>query len=477
MGFAIRSRRVLFEEQGKLVIRPALIQVTGTQISRVEKLTPDDYERNRSNKLPRLIDLHDQLLTPAFVNAHTHLALAFLRGVETESTHPNLVEDLFFRHESRLTREDVRAFTRMGAYESLLAGVGFVWDHYYGDTAMAEALAEVGMAGVVSPTLQDLAGPDARGSEVALEATLGIAGSEHYREKAVFAALGPHATDTVSAGLFRRIAELAEQHALPVHLHVAQSSAEVARVHEREGCSPLALLTREGVLARAPRVVMAHGLFAPRADVAALDADRHTLVHCPSSQLEFGFPGPATMWSELGASWVIATDCAASNDSMSLQKELRLTRGAPTAAISGSAAYERFLESGSLADAEAVQAQRSARREGFAAHVTSERLLQRVFSQAGALHPAVRVGVIQEGALASVVAWNTDHPSFWPEHDLLRGLAMGGTTSAIHAMFVAGRRIGRIGDVARNVMESDDYREARLEATERLTHLLGADVA
>lgn len=476
MGFAIRSRRVMFEEQGKLVIRPALIQVTGTQITRVEQLNPDDYERRRGDKLPRLIDLHDHLLTPAFVNAHTHLALAFLRGVEAESTHPNLVEDLFFRHESRLTREDVRAFTRMGAYESLLGGVGFVWDHYYGDTAMAQALADVGLAGVVSPTLQDLAGPDARGSEVALEATLGIADSQHYRERCVYAALGPHATDTVSAGLLRRVGELAEQHALPVHLHVAQSSAELARVLEREGVSPLELLRREGVLERAPGVVMAHGLFAPRADVARLDPARHTLVHCPSSQLEFGFPGPVEMWSQVGASWVVATDCAASNDSMIVQKELRLARGAVTAAISGSAAYERFLESGQRSDADEVQRLRGARREAFLPHVTSERLLTRVFSQAGALHPAVRVGVIAEGALASLVAWNTDHPSFWPEQDLARGLALGDTTGAIHAMFVAGRRIGRIGDVSRNVMESDDYREARLEATERLTHLLGSDV-
>lgn len=473
MGFAIRSRRVLFEERGRFVVRPALIHVTGAYISRIESLEGAEYDRSRTAQVPRLIDLHDHLLTPAFVNAHTHLALAFLRGVGAENAHPNLVEDLFFRYESKLTREDVRAFARMGAYECLLSGVGFVWDHYYGDTATAEAMLEVGLTGVVAPTLQDLAGPDKAGAELAIEATLGIARSLQYRERGVYAALGPHATDTVSPALLSRVAELAENHGLPVHMHVAQSYEELARVKEREGCSPVELLERTGLLGRAPSLVLAHGLFASRQDIARLTPGRHTLVHCPSSQLEFGFPGPVTMWSELGASWVIATDCAASNDSMNLQKELRMARGAATSAVTGSGAYDRFLETGDIGDAEAVVRARSERRDAFLPHVSSERLYARVTSQAGRLHQGVRTGVIAEGALASFIAWNTDHPSFWPEQDLVRNLTLGDTTDAMHAMFVAGKRIGRIGDVGRNVMDSDDYREARLEATERLTHLLG----
>jgi 5-methylthioadenosine/S-adenosylhomocysteine deaminase len=473
MGFVIRSRRVLFEEQGKLVIRPALIHVTGAQITQIQKLDSEDYERSARPNLPRVIDLADHLLTPAFVNAHTHLALAFLRGVGTESPHPNMVEDLFFKHESKLTPEDVRAFSRMGAYESLVSGVGFVWDHYYGHAAVAEAMSEVGLAGVVAPTLQDLSGPGKHDWIAALESTFAIAENAQFAERGVYAALGPHATDTVSPALMRRIAEEAERRNLPVHLHVAQSVEELERVREREGTTPMGYLKRTGLLERAPSVVMAHNLFSSAGDLAMLDSSKHTLVHCPSSQLEFGFPGPAHLWSAAGASWVVATDCAASNDSMGVQKELRMTRGAATASITGQAAYERFFAGGDLAEARETARLRKERRDEFAPHVTSEALLRRVFTIAGRLHPAVRTGVIAEGALASFVAWNTDHPAFWPEVDLLRGLAMGDTSSAIHAMFVAGRRIGRIGDVSRNVMESDDYREARLEATERLQHLLG----
>jgi cytosine/adenosine deaminase-related metal-dependent hydrolase len=383
-----------------------------------------------------------------------------------------LVEDLYFAFESRLTPGDIRAFARMGAYESLLAGVGLVWDHYYGGAAIADALLDTGLSGVVAPTLQDLAGPDRDGAAEAIETTLKLADSERHRAAGVFAALGPHATDTVSPALFRQIAELAQRHQLPIHVHVAQSYDELARVEQREGRSPLALLAREGVLARAPSVVLAHGLFASIHDLQALERDRHTLVFCPSSQMQFGFPAPVTLWGELGVSWVVATDCASSNDSMNLQKELRLCYGAASASITSSIDYGSFLESGDAVHARDVWQDRTERAQKWAEQVTSERLLARVFERPGALHPAFRAGTIADGALANLAVWDVEHPAFWPAEDLPRALALSDTTQALHGMMVAGRWIGESGRLVQSVLSSDSYRESRREASERLQALL-----
>jgi 5-methylthioadenosine/S-adenosylhomocysteine deaminase len=457
------------------VIKPARIHVHGNLIERVEPLEGrSDPGRQASARAPEgtLVDLGDHLITPALVNAHTHLALAFLRGVQTARVRRNLVEDLFFAYESRLTSDDIRAFSRMGAYESLLAGVGFVWDHYYGGSAVADALIDTGLTGVVAPTLQDLAGPDKDGSEAALAATLHIAGSEHYRQHGVYAALGPHATDTVSPALFRRIGELAEQHQLPVHLHLAQSYDELVRVEAREGRSPLALLAREGVLSKAPRVLLAHGLFASIQDLTSLEPDRHTLVYCPSSQMQFAFPAPVTVWSELALSWVVATDCAASNDSMNLQKELRMCAGAASFGVTGSLDYATFLTTGDASYARETWQDRTDRASAWAKETTSERLLSRVLGLPGKLHPSVSCGTIERGALANLIAWDTDHPAFWPGHDLLRSLAMSDTSQAMHALLVGGQWIGEPGRVGDSVVRSERYREARREASERLEALL-----
>jgi 5-methylthioadenosine/S-adenosylhomocysteine deaminase len=461
-----------------LVIKPARIHVRDGLIERVESLSDDEppaalhTPEGAARPGDQLVDLGEHLITPAFVNAHTHLSLAFLRGVESSSVRGNLVEDLYFAYESRLSKQDIRAFARMGAYESLLCGVGFVWDHYYGGSAVADALVDTGLCGVVAPTLQDLAGPDRDGSQDALAVTLAVAGSKHYRERGVFAALGPHATDTVSPALFRQIAELAEQHGLPVHLHLAQSYDELVRVESREGRSPLALLAREGVLSRPPHVVMAHGLYLSKQDLSSLSPAQHTLVYCPSSQMQFGFPAPVTLWGELGVSWVVATDCASSNDSMNLQKELRLCAGAATLGINRSMEYESFVGSGEAGHARETWQERTDSANAWAREVGSERLLSRVFQLPGRLHPATTCGVIERGALASLVAWNTEHPAFWPGLDLPRALALSDTTQAIHALLVNGRWIGEAGRVVASVVESDDYREARREASERLAVLM-----
>jgi 5-methylthioadenosine/S-adenosylhomocysteine deaminase len=131
MTLALRSNRVVLHERGKFVIVPARIQMAGALIERVERDPPADLGTQE-------IDLGERLVTPAFVNAHTHLALSFMRGRDlpdgttAKGARQNLVEDVYFKHESKLAPADIRAFSRMGAYESLLAGVGFVWDHYYG---------------------------------------------------------------------------------------------------------------------------------------------------------------------------------------------------------------------------------------------------------------------------------------------------------------------------------------------------------
>jgi len=107
-----------------------------------------------------------------------------------------------------------------------------------------------------------------------------------------------------------------------------------------------------------------------------------------------------------------------------------------------------------------------------AARIASpEALLARVWSVPGTLHPAIRAGIIEEGALANVVVWDADHPSMWPEAGLST-LAMGDTTQAIHAMFVAGREVGEAGDFHRSLLESERYREASGEANRRREALL-----
>jgi 5-methylthioadenosine/S-adenosylhomocysteine deaminase len=168
-SLTLYSDRVVLDDP--LRVTPARIEIAGTRIREVT-------ETSRAALDAGTVDLGDRLVSPAFVNGHTHLAMAAFRGLGSDDFAGNVVEDLFFRLESALTPEDIRAFARLGAYECLLSGVAVVWDHYYGGTAVAEALLDTGLSGVVAPTLQDLGGPGAGASEAQLDATLEIAATE-----------------------------------------------------------------------------------------------------------------------------------------------------------------------------------------------------------------------------------------------------------------------------------------------------------
>ena len=468
--FSITSQRVALpcgSDPDRLEVCAARIVVEGHRVLSVSR---DSHPA--TDEETEAYDFGDHLVTPAFINAHTHLALVGLRGsVGSEVARGNMVEELFYGWERRLTADDIRALARMGAYECLLSGTGMVWDHYFHADALVGALRDTGLGGVVCPTLQDRSGPGVPQWEEQLDATVRLANDPSLTPDAIGVGLGPHATDTVSAELWQRCVELARAHGLPIHAHCAQSLEEFERRYDEDGCSPVEWLQRLGVLDQAPSLLLVHMLYVSRHDLERLAPDRHRLGLCPYSQMAFAFPAPVHLWHAMGLRWITATDAAASNDSMSLQKELRWIGGSRNAAIASSGAFDAFARSGSMDRARELWALRGQRHDAGAQIAHPQRLMASVWAEPGRLHPRMKAGAIAPGQLANLVVWDTDHPSMWPTTDPLRALAYNDTGAAIEAMWVAGRPIGQRGSFAQSIRESDSYREARQEADERLRAL------
>lgn len=469
----IRSERVVLGDGLDEPFRVVAAEITthGAWIEDVRELDGSERDaRLRDPEPPEVakrIELGELLVCPAFVNAHTHVALNAFRGLtQTSDLRGNMVEGLFYRLEGSLSAEDVRAFARMGAYECLRHGVGLVWDHYYGGTELAAAFADVGLPAVVAPTLQDRGGPGVSQCRQQLDDTLSLTDAS-WANRHVYAALGPHATDTVSPELWQRVARLAREHELVIHAHMAQSREEYERVQERDGCSPVELLARTGVL-EAPRALLVHAIYASDDDLDLLDSERHILGYCPLSQSQFAFPASVNSWLAHNVPWIVATDCAPSNDSMNVQRELAVTAASRGMLTTGSEAMRAFQRQGSL---ESVQRVDAFRQDDFdAACVLGDPsfLLSRVWSLAGRLHPRVKAGVISVGALANLLVLDPSSPVFWPGGDVLRVLAYADIGAAIQATMIAGRFRRR------DSTEDDElYRQHRDEADRRLRDHLG----
>jgi 5-methylthioadenosine/S-adenosylhomocysteine deaminase len=468
-------RAALPDGAGGVALARAAVAVAGARITRVARgdAAVDAARRAAAGAgQPWRSLATGELLAPAFVDAHTHLAMGCFRALPVDSaSEGNVVEDLFFAVESNLTAADVEAFARWGAYESLLSGVGMVWDHYYFGEAVARGLSAAGLTAVVAPTLQDVAGPGAGAWEDQLATTHDL-DTQAWADRGVWAAYGPHATDTVSADLWGVIRDDAGSTGLPVHAHVAQSIEEFERAHDRHGCSPVAWLERLGLLDdTVASFLMVHGIFVSEQDLARLDPARHTLGFCPYSQLIFSLPADVAAWTASGVPWLVATDCAASNDAMTVQKELRFVAGLRALGAAYSVEREAFTHQGGLPAARALAARRAREYDGRRGWADASFLLERVWGAPGRMHPGARAGEIAPGALANLAVWDTAHPSMWPGDRPLRALTMGDTSGALLNLMVAGAWRGEHGDYARSITSSDAYADAQSEATARLREL------
>lgn len=456
----IACAKTVQETQGVYCLQPAIIHVQDAQIVHVEVFPSEvawQQTVDRRSGQDGLLVLQHHILSPAFVNAHTHVSMGFFRGVlAKELQRKNLMEDLFFTVESHLTPEDVFSFARMGAYESLLAGVGVVWEHYYHGMEIAAALEEVGVVGVIAPTLQDRKGPGVKEFSRHWQASEDLYRRQTLPHATSFLALGPHAPDSVSDALWQRVVAQACEWNVPVHFHLAQSQDEYREVHARTGLSPVRQLEKLGVWKEAPQTVCAHGIFVTQQDLSVLQDPRHCLVFCPSAQQVFEFPAPVLKWEKAGLRWVVATDSVAGNDSMNLQKELRVVSAVPRQQLSFDAAFQLFFQ-------DPTNAPPQFPRKDEADFVDVSWLLDKVWGTPGRLHPAFRAGALEAGALANLVVWDLRHPALWPG-ETLRSIAFTDSLGAIDNMMTAGKWRGEWGRFGESICASAAYQTAHAHA-------------
>ncbi len=468
--FWVVSDRVLLP-QGEA---PASIMIKGAYIRRIEPASTIRERIVRSDEALTVFDVAAAPVVPGWVNAHTHLAMAPLRGITSVSARSsNVVSDVFFRIESSMTADDVRAFSRLGAYESALCGGLFVLDHYYFGHAVARALSDVGLTGMVAPTVLDRAGPFTALAQQQLRETCEIADDSTLSQRGIFAALGPHAGDTVSSSLMEGVAELARRKGLAVHLHLAQSFEEVLTLDESRGGFDRAIEELAECL-HGCEVVIAHGLHLSRASIELLTARDWLLAYCPYSQMQFGFLGPLRSWLAAGGRVALGTDCVASNDALDVQRELALIGGDAALRTSFSSARADVLAQTGVEPRRAVE---KLRKETLAEPglIASRDLLGVATGatlagsrETKALSACAPLTV---GALANFLVLDEDHPSLYGCGDLNRLMAYGSTSGAIAWGVVAGRRLGQTEGWQRAWTDTLEYRAALKEARLRRDEL------
>jgi 5-methylthioadenosine/S-adenosylhomocysteine deaminase len=240
-----------------------------------------------------LLEFRDAVLVPGLVNCHTHLELTHLVGQNREADFTRWIRRVR-ELKQETTAEQFLTAARQGVQDGWARAVTCVADT--GDSgAPLRALSELGGRGIY---YQEVFGPDPAQMPESIAALRSAVDSLRvYASTRLRVGLSPHAPYTVSAPLYRAVANYARSERLPIAVHLAESRAESQLVRDGAGpfadalarrgipfaaqhVSPVEYLYRLGVLREA---LCIHCVQIDARDIGLLKTDNAAVAHCPLS--------------------------------------------------------------------------------------------------------------------------------------------------------------------------------------------------
>jgi cytosine/adenosine deaminase-related metal-dependent hydrolase len=298
--------------------------------------------RSRSNLLDSdALDFGDAILMPALINGHCHLEYTALRGLNDRTPFFEWIRGLVAL-KAKCPPELWLPSALLGAAELIASGVGFVSDNTDAGVS-AEALARAGLRGRV---YQEVFGVEPEPDDAAVLREL-TAKLEAHRQmlqryeasERITLGVAPHAIYTVRDSLMRAVRQYAREESLPLSIHAAESSEEVALARAGSGSfaemfaqrkiaylhprtPPIEYLHNAGVLA--PDVQLVHATRAEPRELEMMARAGVSVAHCPRSNARL-LTGVAPVYAmrRLGIPVVLGTDSAVSAGNLDLWEELR----------------------------------------------------------------------------------------------------------------------------------------------------------
>jgi 5-methylthioadenosine/S-adenosylhomocysteine deaminase len=269
-----------------------------------------------------VIEATGMLVCPPLVNGHTHAAMTLFRGFGDDMPLMEWLEKRIWPAEARLEPEDVYWGTRLACIEMIRSGTTRFFDMYWHGPEVARAVEESGLRAVVSAVLIDNLDP-AKGRELRAEALESLDRLAEFGPQIV-PSLGPHAIYTVSTDSLEWLAGLSAERALPLHVHLSETEAEVSNCVAAHGKPPAAYLDQLGALG--PRTLLAHGVWLDEAELELIARRASTVVTNPAANMKLAVGRAFPYRDAVGAGVAIGlgTDGVSSNNNLDMFEEVKL---------------------------------------------------------------------------------------------------------------------------------------------------------
>ncbi|ACJ17143.1 Hypothetical guanine deaminase [Thermococcus onnurineus NA1] len=396
MSILIKNGYVVYGENLEVIKADVLIE--SNKIVEVAK--------NINKSADTVIDAKGKVVSPGFVNLHTHSPMGLFRGLADDLPLMDWLQDHIWPKEAKLTREYTKVGAYLGALEMIKSGTTTFLDMYFFMDAVAEVTLESGLRGYLSYGMIDLGDPEKTEKEVneALRIMKFIEGLDSDRVHFVF---GPHAPYTCSIALLKEVRRLANEHGKLITIHVSETMAEIGQISERYGKSPVVLLDDIGFFGR--DVIIAHGVWLDSRDIQILARHGVTVAHNPASNMKLASGVmPLQRLLNAGVNVGLGTDGSASNNNLDMLDEMKL------AAL----LHKVHNLDPTVADAETVF---------------------RMATVNGARALGLKAGIIKEGYLADIAIIDFNKPHLRPINNVISHLVYSANGNDVETTIVDGK--------------------------------------
>lgn len=320
---------VITANDGNQVLQQYAVAVDDNRI--IDILPSVEAEKRYTPK--KIVALPQHALLPGLINAHTHSAMALLKGLADDLPLMDWLENHIWPAEARWAdAEFVYDGTKLAIAEMIRSGTTCFNDMYFFPEASVKAVEEAGIRASIGLIVIDF--PTAWGSGPEEYLKKGLALHDQMEgNPLITTVLAPHAPYTVSDEPMQQLHHLACELDIPIHMHVHETAFEVMQAREQHGMRPLERLQQLGLLDK--HFLAVHMTQLSNDEIEMLAKKGTHVIHCPESNLKLasGFC-PVAKLVAAGINVALGTDGNASNNDLDMLGEMR------TAALIGKAVAE-----------------------------------------------------------------------------------------------------------------------------------------
>lgn len=270
------------------------------------------------------IDCSGCVVLPGLINAHTHLPMAYFRGIADDLNLDDWLTKHIFPAEAKyLNPEFVYNASLLGIAESFKCGVTCVNDMYLFAADVARACEDTGMRAFVGEGVTKYPTPSAPTWQDGLKLSQALL-EQHPGGGLVTATVCPHSPYTCTPEILKELHALAVGNDALCHIHLHETAGEPDKIEWADPeDSPTHTLMHLGVMG--PKGIAAHCVWIDDHDLGHMREGGCSVAHCPTSNLKLGSGiAPVHSMVEAGVSVGVGTDGAASNNNLNIWEEIHL---------------------------------------------------------------------------------------------------------------------------------------------------------